>query len=154
MPEQSSDNLLETTVQLVGAFLKHNMCQASDLPALICATYDSLAKLGMEPEAAPVPATASGAVSLRKSLASPDHILSMIDGKPYRTLKRHIGVHGMTPARYRDRYRLPPDYPMVAPAYAAERSEMAKRIGLGRKAATPDIPAPKRRTLKIAGPKD
>jgi len=148
-----SDNLLEFTADLVGAFLERNECASSELPALIRATYDSLAKLGAEPEETPVPASV-GAVSLRKSLASPDHILSMIDGKPYRTLKKHLGTHGMTPATYRDRYMLPHDYPMVAPGYAAERSAMAKRIGLGRKPATAPSPAPPRRKLKIAGPKD
>lgn len=149
----SSDNLLEITADLVGAFLKRNECMSLELPALIRATYDSLAKLGAAPEETPVPAIV-GAVSLRKSLASPDHILSMIDGKPYRTLKRHLGTHGMTPETYRDRYMLPNDYPMVAPAYAAERRAMAKRIGLGRRPAMPEPPAPTRRKLKIAGPKD
>lgn len=154
VPDHSSDTLLEITADLVGAFLERNQCLASDLPALILATYDGLAKLGTKPDVAPAMKAAVGVVSLRKSLASPDHILSMIDGKPYRTLKKHIGVHGMTPATYRDRYMLPPDYPMVAPAYAAERSVMAKRIGLGRKPATAPPPAPPRRKLKIAGPKE
>lgn len=74
------------------------------------------------------------AVSARKSLASPDHILSMIDGKPYKTLRRHLAVHGLTPEEYRQRYNLRADYPMVAPSYSAHRSAMAKSIGLGRKA--------------------
>lgn len=153
MPNILSDNLLAITAELVGAFLEHNECTSFELPALIRATYDSLAELGAEPEETPVPAVV-GAVSIRKSLASPDHILSMIDGKPYRTLKRHLGTHGMTPATYRDRYMLSPDYPMVAPGYAAERSAMAKRIGLGRKPATAPTSAPPRRKLKIAVPKE
>ena len=153
MPNRPSDNLLELTTELVGAFLERNECTSLELPALIRSTYDSLAKFGAAPEETPVPAVV-GAVSLRKSLASPDHILSMIDGKPYRTLKRHLGTHGMTPETYRHRYMLPNDYPMVAPAYAAERSAMNKRIGLGRKPATAPPPAPPRRKLKIAGPKD
>ena len=74
-----------------------------------------------------------GAVSSRKSLASNDHILSMIDGKPYKSLKRHLGRHGLTPAEYRARYGLKPDYPMVAPGYSAQRREVAQRLGLGRK---------------------
>src|SRR6185369_9006468 len=72
------------------------------------------------------------AVTVRKSLASREHILSLIDGKPYLTLKRHLGGHGLTPAQYRERYNLKPDYPMVAPAYAEKRRAIAKTIGLGR----------------------
>ncbi len=73
------------------------------------------------------------AVSVRKSLASPDFIISMLDGKPYKALKRHLSANGLTPADYRARYGLKDSYPMVAPNYAAARSETAKRIGLGRK---------------------
>jgi len=74
-----------------------------------------------------------GAVSSRKSLASNDHILSMIDGKPYKTLRRHIATHGMTPQQYRERFGLRHDYPMVASTYSEARREMAKKIGLGTK---------------------
>lgn len=85
------------------------------------------------------PAPFEPAVSVRKSLASPDHILSMIDGRPYKTLRRHLSTHGLTPAEYRERYGLKDDYPMVAASYSAARRDMAKRIGLGRKpAATAD----------------
>lgn len=73
------------------------------------------------------------AVSVRKSLASKDHIISMIDGKPYRALRRHLSTHGLTPEEYRARYNLKPDYPMVAESYSAQRREMAKKIGLGSK---------------------
>ncbi len=73
------------------------------------------------------------AVTARKSLASPDHIISMIDGKPYKTLRRHLTTNGMTPAEYRERYGLKADYPMVAPTYSEARRTMAKSIGLGRK---------------------
>jgi predicted transcriptional regulator len=96
--------------------------------------------------------TASGAftpaVSVRKSLASKDHIISMIDGKPYRTLRRHLSTHGLTPEEYRERYNLKPDYPMVAPTYSEQRRAMAHKIGLGAKGraartAGADAPAPK-----------
>lgn len=73
------------------------------------------------------------AVSVRKSLANPDFIISMIDGRPYKALKRHLSANGLTPAEYRARYGLKNSYPMVAPNYAAARSDTAKRIGLGRK---------------------
>ena len=74
-----------------------------------------------------------GAVTARKSLASPDVIISMIDGKPYKTLTRHLSTNGLTPAEYRSRYGLKADYPMTAPSYSEMRRSMAKKIGLGRK---------------------
>ncbi|MFD1786524.1 MucR family transcriptional regulator [Sphingomonas floccifaciens] len=73
------------------------------------------------------------AVSARKSLANPDFIVSMIDGKNYKTLKRHLSRHGLTPDEYRERFGLKPSYPMVAPAYSDARKAMAKTLGLGRK---------------------
>jgi predicted transcriptional regulator len=82
------------------------------------------------------------AVSARKSLASRDAIISMIDGKPYKTLRRHLAGHGLTPETYRVRYGLKADYPMVAPDYSEARRSMAKKIGLGRKpkaAASTDV---------------
>jgi predicted transcriptional regulator len=88
------------------------------------------------------------AVTVRKSLASPDKIISLIDGKPYSTLKRHLAGHGLTPDQYRERYGLKADYPMTAPAYSEKRKALAKKIGLGakgrqRKAAAPAATAPK-----------
>lgn len=153
MPDTSSDILILTS-DLVSAYASRNTLSAGQLSELIVATYGSLAKLGTLPAAEPTPEIV-GAVSVRRSLASPDHIISMIDGKPYRTLKKHIGMHGMTPEEYRRVYKLPADYPMVAPSYSIKRSAMAKRIGLGRKpveAAAP-VPRPSRRKLKIAIPK-
>ena len=153
MPNSSTDGLLELTGDLVRAYLQRNNTPAAELPSLIRETYESLAGLGVPDAVADAPGEVVGAVSIRKSLASPDHILSMITGKPYRTLKKHLGTHGLTPAAYRSLYKLPADYPMVAPAYAAERSALAKQLGLGRKAAVLEAAAPKRRKLKIAGPK-
>ena len=77
------------------------------------------------------------AVTARKSLASPDHIISMIDGKPYKTLKRHLSTHGLTPEQYRERYKLKSDYPMTAASYSAMRRDTAKKIGLGSKGRSP-----------------
>jgi predicted transcriptional regulator len=73
------------------------------------------------------------AVTVRKSLASRDHIISLIDGKPYKTLRRHLSTHGLTPEDYRARYGLKADYPMVAPAYSEHRRAVAKQLGLGQK---------------------
>ncbi|RZL81129.1 MAG: transcriptional regulator, partial [Sphingomonas sp.] len=88
------------------------------------------------------------------SLASKDHIISMIDGKPYKTLRRHLSTNGLTPEQYRERYGLKPDYPMVAEAYSESRRAMAKKIGLGRKPGQKASSAPAatktRRTPKAA----
>lgn len=139
MTDQPQSGLTELTVDLLAAFVSNNTVGAKDLPELIASTHAALAALetdeggkaeagqGAEPEYPP-------AVSIRKSLGKRDQIISMIDGKPYKTLKRHLSRHGLTPAEYRVRYNLPADYPMVAPAYSEQRREVAKRLGLGRKA--------------------
>lgn len=119
------------TVQLLSAYLSNNTVASKDLAGLTRSTREALTiedggdTLGAEPE----PFTP--AVSVRKSLASPDYIISMIDGKPYKTLKRHLSSNGLTPDEYRSRYNLPASYPMVAPAYSAHRRDVAQNIGLG-----------------------
>jgi predicted transcriptional regulator len=115
----------------------------ADVPAFLQSMHNAVAKLATpaaaEPEATMQEYTA--AVTARKSLASRDHIISMIDGKPYKTLRRHLATHGLTPDDYRQRYGLKADYPMVAPAYSESRSSMAKTIGLGRKRTAPTTDA-------------
>lgn len=141
MTDQPQLSLTELTVDLLAAFVSNNTVGAKDLPELIASTHAALAALdgGGAGEAEPEPAAEPEyppAVSIRKSLGKREHILSMIDGKPYKTLKRHLSRHGLTPADYRVRYKLPADYPMVAPAYSEARREVAKRLGLGRKPGT------------------
>lgn len=141
MTEQVQASLTELTVDLLAAFVSNNTVGSKDLPELIASTHAALAALNdQQASFAPVPAAEAEpeseyrpAVTARKSLGKRDHILSMIDGKPYKTLKRHLSRHGLTPDQYRARYKLPADYPMVAPAYSEARSAAAKRIGLGRK---------------------
>jgi predicted transcriptional regulator len=141
MTDQPQTSLTELTVDLLAAFVSNNTVGARDLPELIASTHAALAALDggaraeAEPERAAEPEYAP-AVSIRKSLGKREHILSMIDGKPYKTLKRHLSRHGLTPADYRARYKLPGDCPMVAPAYSEARREVAKRLGLGRKPGT------------------
>lgn len=143
MNEDKTSTLTELTVELLSAFVANNSVRSDDLPALIAATHAALAGLDTpvaDPEASTTDAPSgpiSGAVTARKSLGSPNHIISMIDGKPYTTLKRHLAGHGLTPETYRSRFGLPSTYPMVAPAYSEMRREMAKRLGLGRKPASP-----------------
>jgi predicted transcriptional regulator len=91
---------------------------------------------------APAQTEYTPAVTARRSLSSKDHIISLIDGKPYKTLKRHLSGHGLTPAQYRERYSLKADYPMVAESYAEMRRVLAKTIGLGRKPGTKVVAKP------------
>jgi len=136
--DQITDHIV-LTADIVAAMVGNNEVAADDLPQLIASVHAALAGLGKptEPEA-PV---YEPAVSVRKSLASPDKIISLIDGKPYSMLKRHLGQHGLTPAEYRKRYNLPRDYPMIAPAYAERRRSIAKEIGLGVKRAVETVAA-------------
>ncbi|MGU3389709.1 MucR family transcriptional regulator [Sphingomonas sp. M1A8_2b] len=132
-------NTVELAAELTAAWLANpnTRTAADDVPAFLLAMHAAVAKLvdagDAEPEAAPA-VTAEPAVSARKSLASPDHIISMLDGKKYKTLRRHLSTHGLTPEQYRERFNLKPDYPMVAATYSEARRAMAKSIGLGRKA--------------------
>lgn len=134
---------IELATELTVAWLGNANTRAttSDVPAFLQAMHETLTNLQT---AAPAVADVASdteqhtpAVSVRKSLASPDHIISMIDGKAYRTLRRHLSGHGLTPEDYRKRYGLKDDYPMVAPSYSESRRAMAKTIGLGRKPRTP-----------------
>jgi predicted transcriptional regulator len=134
MSEEQTIDLTALTADLVSAFVSNNNVRNDDLPGLIQATHAALAGLSTSP-AAPQEEKQeyTPAVTARRSLKSRDHIISMVDGKPYRSLKRHLGRHGLTPDEYRHRYNLPSTYPMVAPAYSEQRREVAKRLGLGRK---------------------
>jgi len=110
---------------------------ADDVPHFLKLMHGAVNELAGSSIPAPVAAEAgeefTPATTVRKSLASKDHIISMIDGKPYRTLRRHLSTHGLTPEEYRARYKLKPDYPMTAESYSEARRAMAKKIGLGRK---------------------
>jgi predicted transcriptional regulator len=139
MPEDEIElNAVELAVELTIAWLSNpnTRTSADDVPVFLSKMYESVSGLVGGPDDAPVEQAAqeyTPAVSTRKSLASPDHIISMIDGKPYKTLRRHLSINGMTPEEYRERYKLKADYPMVAPSYSEARRTMAKSIGLGRK---------------------
>ena len=131
-------NAVELATELTIAWLGNpNTCTSSEeVPAFLHKMHETVSSLlGSAPQANDVEAPAEyvPAVSVRKSLASKDHIVSMIDGKPYKTLRRHLATHGLTPEEYRERYGLKPDYPMVAESYSESRRAMAKKIGLGRK---------------------
>lgn len=133
MSEQNID-LVVLTGDLVSAYVTNNSLPASELPALIGSVHAALVGLGA-PSQNSAPAAAEvekpTPAQVRKSI-SEDSLISFVDGKPYKTLKRHLSTHGLDPHSYRQRYGLPNDYPMVAPAYAAQRSQLARQIGLGR----------------------
>ncbi len=131
-------NAVELAAELTAAWLANpnTRTTADDVPAFLISIHAAVSQLsgGSAPAVAEETAqTFEPAVTARKSLASPDHIISMIDGKAYKTLRRHLATNGMTPQEYRARYNLKADYPMVAATYSEERRAMAKRIGLGRK---------------------
>ena len=162
--ETSQINAVELATELTIAWLgnPNTRTNADDVPAFLGKMHETVEKLFGGGETQPVAEAAAEytpAVTSRKSLASKDHIISMIDGKPYKTLRRHLATHGLSPVEYRERYGLKSDYPMVAENYSESRRAMAKKIGLGRKPGqrkTPDeqpapTPAPKGRR-KAAAP--
>ena len=129
----------ELTADIVAAYVANNALRVADLPALIQSVQAALAQLASGPViAAPLEEKKEPAVSIRKSI-TPDYLFCLDDGKKFKSLRRHLSTLGMTPDQYRAKWSLPADYPMVAANYAAVRSEMAKRIGLGqmRKTAVP-----------------
>ncbi len=139
--EENDLNPVELATELTIAWLgnQNNRISADEVPQFLRTMHATVTELSGS-----APATPNGeeeasveeftpAVSVRKSLASRDHIISMIDGKPYKTLKRHLSRHGLTPDEYRRRYKLKPDYPMVSETYSEARRDMARKIGLGQK---------------------
>ncbi len=133
MPEnEQSSELLQHTSTIVAAHVANNPIAVTDVPGLIAAVHMALATLGPEePAAKPNPA-----VPIKQSV-TPDYIICLEDGTKHKMLKRHLKTaHGMSPDKYRERWGLPRDYPMVAPNYSKTRSELAKKIGLGRKPGT------------------
>jgi predicted transcriptional regulator len=127
--------------KLVTAYVSNNSVPAPDLPSLIRSIHASVVELTSGARSAQIPVEQvekPTAAKIRKSVGS-DGIVSFIDGRPYKVLKRHLTTHGLDPRRYRERFGLPADYPMVAPSYAARRSEIAKEIGLGTPGAMAEV---------------
>lgn len=123
--------LLALTTDIVASHVANNTVPVSELPQLIQQVYATLADVGATAGAAPE--RPQPAVAIRKSL-TPDHIICLEDGKKLKMLKRHLKTrYNLTPEEYRERWGLPADYPMVAPNYASQRRELAKKIGLGTK---------------------
>ena len=122
--------LLTLTADIAAAYVSNNTVQASDVPSVIQTIYRALAGVGSA-AAAPAPEPQKPAVPIKKSI-TPDFLISLEDGKKYKSLKRHLRTqYNMSPEDYRAKWGLPKDYPMVAPNYARARSDLAKQMGLG-----------------------
>ncbi|WP_192258198.1 MucR family transcriptional regulator [Mesorhizobium caraganae] len=150
--DKNIDTLIELTADVVSAYVSNNPVPVGDLPALIGQVHAAL-KGTAGSVSAEEPLVVKPAVPIKKSV-TPDYIISLEDGKKFKSLKRHLSTHyGLTPDEYRAKWGLPADYPMVAPNYAAARSALAKTMGLGRKPKEPETPAPapaKRTRKKVA----
>jgi len=125
----TNERMLTLVAQIVDAYVSHNTVNAADLPSLITTVYQSLTRVSLSTVTSE--ARTEPAVPIRRSV-NPDYIICLEDGKKLKMLKRHLKTsYNMTPDQYRERWGLGPDYPMVAPNYAKQRSKLAKQIGLG-----------------------
>jgi MucR family transcriptional regulator, transcriptional regulator of exopolysaccharide biosynthesis len=126
----SASSPIELASEIVAAFVSNNPLPKGELPSLILAVHTAVIRLAAEPERVPQIEVKTPAVPIRRSI-TPDFLICLDDGKRFKSLRRHLSGHGMTPEQYREKWNLPSDYPMVAPNYAAQRSALAKQIGLG-----------------------
>ena len=125
-----SEDMALLTAQVAAAFVGHNTVAISDLPRVITDIHGAL--MGLGGPATPAAPVYEPAVPPSRSI-KPDHLISLIDGRPYKMLRRHLAHHGLTPEQYIERYGLKKDYPMTAPNYSARRRDLAKEHGLGLK---------------------
>ena len=130
MNEPAAKNFIDLTATIVSAYVSNNPTPASEIPALIGQVHAALLKVSTGRAELPLE-PARPAVPVKKSMTA-DYLICLEDGKRFKSLKRHLRTqYGMTPEQYRDKWSLPPDYPMVAPNYAVARSQLAKKMGLG-----------------------
>jgi len=122
---------MELAADIVSAFVSNNSVKPADLPALIDSVHSALQNV-VHPAPKQEEPKLTPPVPIKKSI-SPDFLISLEDGKRYRSLKRHLAGRGLTPEQYREKWGLSRDYPMVAPNYSARRSELARSMGLGQK---------------------
>ena len=130
---KTNERLITRAADITAAYVAQNHVAAADVPVLLTTLHRALCGLhnGSAIEAAPEPNTELATpAQIRKSIRD-EGLTSFLDGRSYKTLKRHLTAHGLTPERYRARFGLPADYPMTAPGYAAQRWALAKAIGLG-----------------------
>jgi predicted transcriptional regulator len=123
-------SFIELTADIVSAYVSNNTVAAAEIPALINQVHAALSRVGSSVSESPAEPL-KPAIPVKRSI-TPDYIVCLEDGKKFKSLKRHLRTqYNMTPEQYRDKWALPPDYPMVAPNYAAARSQLAKQMGLG-----------------------
>ena len=121
---------IQLTANIVSAYVSNNTVASADIPSLIGLVYSALMRISIGPVATPADSL-KPAVPIKRSITA-EYLVCLEDGKKFKSLKRHLRTqYDMTPERYREKWGLPPDYPMVAPNYAAARSELAKQMGLG-----------------------
>ncbi len=146
------DNAAALATEIVSAYVANNSVPTGELPALIATVHAAIVTLRIGPTVAITAPTQEPAVAIRKSVTN-DFIVCLENGKKFKSLRRHLSsVYGMTPEQYRTKWNLPQDYPMVAPSYAAVRSQLARRIGLGTKAAV-KVVAPAAKVGDVAAAK-
>ncbi|MGE7418648.1 MucR family transcriptional regulator [Methylobacterium tarhaniae] len=127
--QATKSDFIDLAADIISAYVSKNNVQVAELPGLIASVHASLSGLG-QPPATLVEDHKVTPAQIRKSV-TPDALISFIDGKPYKSLKRHLTSNSTSPDEYRQKYGLPRDYPMVAASYTARRSELAKSLGLG-----------------------
>jgi predicted transcriptional regulator len=131
-PSRNSEMLIELTADVVAAYVSNNPVPVGELPNLIADVHAALGRVGGTSE--PVPADKQKPAVNPKRSVHDEYIVCLEDGKKFKSLKRHLMTHyGLTPDQYREKWGLDPAYPMVAPSYATARSQLAKKMGLGRK---------------------
>jgi predicted transcriptional regulator len=128
--ETSQPNFIDLTTDIVAAYVSKNSVRPADLPALLADVHTAIAGLNSAPASAEPTVEKLTPGQIRKSI-TPDALISFIDGKRYKTLKRHLTKHGMTMDDYRERFGLPRDYPSTAASYSEQRSKLALALGLG-----------------------
>jgi len=127
----SDVNITELTADVVKAFVANNAIPASELKMLVETVHATFARLSNAAAPTPAPAPVATPAMIRESV-TPDYLISLENGKKYRTLRFHLAKLGLSPEAYRQKWRLPPDYPMVAASFAARRSALAKASGFGK----------------------
>ena len=134
------DNHIELAAEIVSAYVSNNSVPAAELPGLISVIHSALTGLAAPAAAEAAPVEKLTAAQIRKSINA-DFLVSFEDGKHYKTLRRHLTLRGLSPEAYREKWGLPRDYPMTSSSYSAQRSELARALGLGqqrRKSAAPE----------------
>ena len=140
-PHQDPVDFVELTADIVSAYVANNSVPVPDLPSLLSGVHAALAGLSQTTVSAEPEFKKATPAQIKKSI-TPDALISFIDGKPYKTLKRHLSRNGLTIEQYRERFGLPRDYPSTAASYSAQRSELARSLGLGQQRRKSAAPAP------------